>query len=114
MDIQKKGKELGDWVADQLPFNKLIGGLGGKAAEAVDNPVLRWSFAGLFKKIPEKHHHEVSNIVDAIVAGDSDALVDGGVEWIVELIVTPLGDVKERIIARNLGNMLRELVEAPE
>jgi hypothetical protein len=107
--IEKKGKELGDWVADKLPFDKLIGGIGGKAAEAVDNPVFRWSFAALFEKIPEEHDERVSEIVDAIISGNGNDLIDGSVNWLVGVINTPLGDAREMIIGKNLGNMVREL-----
>ena len=109
-NIEKKGAELGDWIADQLQFDKLIKGVAGKAAEAVDNPVFRWTFAALFERVPQEHDERVSSVVDAIISGNAGALVDDSIEWLVTVINSPLGDEKERIIGRNLGNMVKELV----
>ena len=109
-NIEKKGAELGDWIADQLQFDKLIKGVAGKAAEAVDNPVFRWTFAALFERVPQEHDERVSSVVDAIISGNAGALVDDSIEWLVTVINSHLGDEKERIIGRNLGNMVKELV----
>ncbi len=109
--IKDTGRKFGNFVADKIDFNDLVGGFAGKIAEAADNPLFSFTFAAAFSKIPEEQDEKVEGIVNSIISGDLDELQSGLLDELVDIIKTPAGDERERIVLSHLLGIARELIE---
>jgi hypothetical protein len=92
-------------------MNKIIGGLAGQAAEAVDGLVFGLVFEAAAKKIPEEHHEFVQSFLDAVVSGDYESVKDVSSDYIVELIKSPLGDDLEKLITDTILDLIFKIID---
>lgn len=111
MEHKKIVKEFVHWVDEQIDFKKIIGGLGGNIAEAVDGALFGIAIRYGFEKLPEDYKDEAAAIMVAVVSGNYDTIAEESIEALVVNIKTPLGDEKEAIILGGLWDIVSQLIK---
>lgn len=111
MNEKKILKAFGKWIDDQINFKDLVGGLVGAGVELVDGPVFSVAINVAYSKVPREHQAEVLQVFQTIESGNYEALEKVSIEKIVDLLKTPLGDSKERIILGGVVDMVFALIK---
>lgn len=105
MNEKKILKQFTKWVDEQFDFKSMFGGMGGTIAELADGPVFSIAINSAFDKIPDEHKQQALQLLQAITEGDHDLIESLSVDKIVEIINTPLGDTKEKILVEGILGM---------
>ena len=123
MLTKERVKSLAEWLDGLADFKKIIGGLGGVAAELADGYVYKIILtpinSKLLSKVPEELHQLGNEVVDHLVLDDYEEAAEKLASFLSELINTPLGDEGEYdilIFAFKflIGLMKKENVSAPK
>ena len=109
--MEKTTKRLAKWLDDRLPFNEWLPGLAGVAVEAIDGKVFAWSLEFAIRKLDKQYKDDVLVYIDALLDKDYETIKSKSSERLVEILKTPLGDKKERIIIGGIVGIIFELIE---
>lgn len=95
--MEQKIEKLADWLDGKLPFKKIVGGIIGLVAEAVDGKFFAALFRYAVSKVDPEDHPKIEAALDAVFNEDYEALKALSTEELVRILKTPLGDEAERI-----------------